>query len=326
VSENILSVKNLTVKYISREIGVCHAVNNVSFDVDKGETVGLVGETGAGKTTIALSIMRLLQMPPARVVSGEILLDGEDILKMPNARMRDIRGDKISMIFQDPMTALNPIDKVGDQISEMIRLHLKMNRAQSAGKAAEMLEMVGIPSSRFNDYPHQLSGGMKQRVIVAIALACKPELLLSDEPTTALDVTIQAQVLNMMKELKNELGTSMVLITHDLGVVAETCDRVAVIYAGEIVEIGTADVVFEKRSHPYTLGLFNSLPDITGARKRLIPIMGLMPDPTALPKGCKFSPRCQFRDESCTREPIELRLESGTHFVRCLKAGMNRGI
>ena len=320
MSENILSVKNLNVKYISREIGVCHAVNDVSFDVAKGETLGLVGETGAGKTTIALSIMRLLQIPPARIVSGEMFLDGEDILKVSESKMRSIRGGRISMIFQDPMTALNPIDKIGDQISEMVRLHFKMNRAQSAGKAAEMLEMVGIPSSRFKDYPHQFSGGMKQRVIIAIALACRPELLLADEPTTALDVTIQAQVLNMMKELKNELATSMLLITHDLGVVAETCDRVAVVYAGEIVEIGAADVVFEKRSHPYTMGLFNSLPDITGERKRLIPIEGLMPDPTALPVGCKFSPRCPICDESCTIGPIGLRQESGTHFVRCHKS------
>ena len=321
MSETILSVRDLTVKYISREIGVCHAVNNVSFDVKKGETLGLVGETGAGKTTIALSIMRLLQSPPARVMSGEILLDGEDLLKLSDARMRSIRGERVSMIFQDPMSALNPIDKVGDQISEMIKLHSKLNNAQAASRAAEMLETVGIPSARFSDYPHQFSGGMKQRVIIAIALACKPELLLADEPTTALDVTIQAQVLNMMKELKSELGTSMVLITHDLGVVAETCDRVAVVYAGEIVEIGDADVVFEKRSHPYTMGLFNSLPDITGERKRLIPIEGLMPDPTALPEGCRFSPRCQLRDGSCTPEPTELLLESGTHYVRCHKGG-----
>ena len=319
MSENILSVKNLTVKYISREVGVCHAVNDVSFDVKKGETVGLVGETGAGKTTIALSIMRLLQMPPAKIESGEILLNGENMLKLSDAKMRSIRGDRVSMIFQDPMSALNPIDTVGDQISEMVRLHLKLNKLESAAKAADMLEMVGIPSTRFNDYPHQFSGGMKQRVVIAIALACKPELLLADEPTTALDVTIQAQVLNMMKELRNELGTSMVLITHDLGVVAETCDRVAVVYAGEIVEIGTADVVFEKRSHPYTMGLFNSLPDITGEQKRLLPIAGLMPDPTALPAGCKFSPRCQFCDDSCTQGPVELSLESGTHFVRCKK-------
>ncbi|MDR1067861.1 MAG: ABC transporter ATP-binding protein [Clostridiales Family XIII bacterium] len=320
LNETILSVKNLTVEYKSRETGVCHAVNNVSFEVRKGETIGLVGETGAGKTTIALSIMRLLPMPPGRVVSGEILLSGENILAMPNAKMRNIRGDKVSMIFQDPMTALNPIDKVGDQISEMVRLHLKLNRADAAAKAAEMLETVGIPSTRFNDYPHQFSGGMKQRVIIAIALACKPELLLADEPTTALDVTIQAQVLNMMKELKNEFGTSMVLITHDLGVVAETCDRVAVVYAGEIVEIGTADAVFEKRSHPYTRGLFDSLPDITGARKRLIPIVGLMPDPTALPKGCKFSPRCPLADDACRQAPVELASVSDTHLVRCIKA------
>ena len=319
MSENILSVKNLTVKYISREVGVCHAVNDVSFDVKKGETLGLVGETGAGKTTIALSIMRLLQMPPAKIESGEILLNDENVLKLSDAKMRSIRGDRVSMIFQDPMSALNPIDTVGDQISEMVRLHLKLNKLESAKKAADMLEMVGIPYTRFKDYPHQFSGGMKQRVIIAIALACKPELLLADEPTTALDVTIQAQVLNMMKELRNELGTSMVLITHDLGVVAETCDRVAVVYAGEIVEIGNADVVFEKRSHPYTMGLFNSLPDITGEQKRLLPIAGLMPDPTALPAGCKFSPRCQFCDDSCTQGPIELSLESGTHFVRCNK-------
>jgi len=324
VSESILSVRNLTVQYKSREIGVCHAVNDVSFDVEKGETVGLVGETGAGKTTIALSIMRLLPTPPGRVVSGEILLNGEDILKMPAARIRNVRGDKISMIFQDPMTALNPIDRVGNQISEMVRLHMNMNRAQAAAKAAEMMETVGIPPERFYDYPHQFSGGMKQRVIIAIALACKPELLLADEPTTALDVTIQAQILNMMKELKQEFATSMVLITHDLGVVAETCDRVAVVYAGEIVEIGAADVVFEKRSHPYTKGLFDSLPDITGERKRLVPIIGLMPDPTALPKGCKFSPRCQLCDEGCTQEPIELRPESEAHFVRCIKAEGNK--
>ena len=325
MSEKILSVRGLTVKYISREVGTCNAVNDVSFDVEKGETVGLVGETGAGKTTIALSIMRLLQMPPARITSGEILLDGEDLLKMPDSRMRKIRGDRISMIFQDAMTALNPIDRVGDQISEMVQLHLSLNKLQAAAKAAEMLEMVGIPSTRYGDYPHQFSGGMKQRVVIAIALACKPELLLADEPTTALDVTIQAQVLNMMKGLKNELGTSMVLITHDLGVVAETCDRVAVVYAGEIVEVGTAETVFEKRSHPYTTGLFNSLPDITGARKRLEPIIGLMPDPTALPEGCKFSPRCPFCDEACTQGPVGLRRESGAHFVRCLKTDENQG-
>jgi peptide/nickel transport system ATP-binding protein len=318
VSDSILSVRNLTVEYSSRETGTCHAVNDVSFDVKKGETIGLVGETGAGKTTIALSIMRLLQMPPGRIVSGEIDLDGEDLLKVSDAKMRKIRGDKVSMIFQDPMTALNPIDKVGDQISEMVRLHLNLNRAEAAGKAAEMLETVGIPSERFNDYPHQFSGGMKQRVVIAIALACKPELLLADEPTTALDVTIQAQVLNMMKKLKNELGTSMVLITHDLGVVAETCDRLAVVYAGEIVEIGTADEVFEKKSHPYTNGLFDSIPHLHIEGKRLKPIPGLMPNPAALPAGCKFSPRCPHCTDECKASPVGLTEVSQGHLVRCI--------
>jgi peptide/nickel transport system ATP-binding protein len=324
VSDSILSVRNLTVEYSSRETGTCHAVNDVSFDVKKGETIGLVGETGAGKTTIALSILRLLPMPPGRIVSGKIELDGENLLTTSDTNMRKIRGGKVSMIFQDPMTALNPIDKVGDQISEMVRLHLNLNRAEAAAKAAEMLETVGIPASRFNDYPHQFSGGMKQRVVIAIALACEPELLLADEPTTALDVTIQAQVLNMMKELKTKLDTSMVLITHDLGVVAETCDRVAVVYAGEIVEIGTATDIFDKKSHPYTKGLFDSLPDITSDAKRLMPISGLMPDPTALPKGCKFSPRCPLCTEECKEKAIDLVAESPEHLVRCIKIGERR--
>jgi peptide/nickel transport system ATP-binding protein len=315
----ILSVKNLTVEYKSREIGTCHAVNDVSFDVKKGETIGLVGETGAGKTTIALSILRLLPTPQGRVVSGKIELDGEDLLEASDARMRKIRGEKASMIFQDPMTALNPIDKVGDQISEMIRLHANVNRAEAAVRAAEMMETVGIPADRFNEYPHQFSGGMRQRVIIAIALACKPELLLADEPTTALDVTIQAQVLSLMNQLKKDFGTSVVLITHDLGVVAETCDRVAVVYAGEIVEIGTAADVFNRRRHPYTKGLFDSLPDITSRAKRLKPIPGLMPNPAALPAGCKFSPRCPFCEDACTQAEVGLADVSEGHLVRCNK-------
>jgi peptide/nickel transport system ATP-binding protein len=317
--ENVLSVKNLTVEYKSREIGTCHAVNDVSFDVKKGETIGLVGETGAGKTTIALSILRLLPVPQGRVVSGKIELDGENLIDASEARMRKIRGERVSMIFQDPMTALNPIDKVGDQISEVIRLHSNLNRAEAAAKAAEMMETVGIPADRFNEYPHQFSGGMKQRVIIAIALACKPELLLADEPTTALDVTIQAQVLNLMNQLKKDFGTSMVLITHDLGVVAETCDRVAVVYAGEIVEIGTVADVFNHKSHPYTRGLFDSLPNIESRTKRLAPIPGLMPDPTALPEGCKFSPRCPLCTEECRQSLIVLPEASDGHLVRCNK-------
>jgi peptide/nickel transport system ATP-binding protein len=318
MSDNILSVKNLTVEYSSREIGVCHAVNDVTFDVKKGETIGLVGETGAGKTTIALSILRLLPVPQGRIVSGIVELDGEDLTEATDARMRKIRGGKASMIFQDPMTALNPIDKVGDQISEMIRLHQNMTRAEAAIKAAEMLETVGIPADRYDEYPHQFSGGMKQRVVIAIALACNPELLLADEPTTALDVTIQAQVLNMMKRLKNDLGTSMVLITHDLGVVAETCDRLAVIYAGEIVEIGTSDEVFDKKSHPYTNGLFDSIPHLHNEGVRLKPIPGLMPNPAALPPGCNFSPRCPHCTEECKTSQIGLTEVSPGHLVRCI--------
>ncbi len=320
MKKNILSVRNLTVEYRSRETGTCHAVNDVSFDVKQGETIGLVGETGAGKTTIALSIMRLLPVPPGRILSGSIELDGEDLRRLPDAKMRKVRGEKVSMIFQDPMTALNPLDRVGDQISEMLRLHMNLNKAEAAAKAADLLEMVGIPADRYTEYPHQFSGGMKQRVIIAIALACKPELLLADEPTTALDVTIQAQVLNLMNQLKKELGTSMVLISHDLGVVAETCDRVAVIYAGEIMEIGTAGDVFNCKSHPYTCGLFDSLPDVKSKAKRLKPIPGLMPDPTALPAGCKFSPRCPLCTDDCRKNKIALTEVSEGHFVRCILA------
>jgi peptide/nickel transport system ATP-binding protein len=317
MSENILSVKNLTVEYRSGEIGTCHAVNDVSFDVKKGETIGLVGETGAGKTTIALSILRLLPTPQGRVVSGEIELDEKNLMAVSDAEMRKIRGERMSMIFQDPMTALNPIDRVGDQISEVIRLHSNLSRADAAVRAAEMMETVGISADRFNEYPHQFSGGMKQRVIIAIALACRPELLLADEPTTALDVTIQAQVLNLMNKLKKDFGTSMVLITHDLGVVAETCDRVAVVYAGEIVEIGTVEDIFNRKSHPYTRGLFDSLPDINSNAKRLKPIAGLMPNPAALPAGCKFSPRCPLCTDECRQSVIALTAMSEEHLVRC---------
>jgi peptide/nickel transport system ATP-binding protein len=319
MSENILSVKNLTVEYSSREIGVVHAVNDVSFDVKKGETVGIVGETGAGKTTIALSILRLLPVPQGRIMSGSVELDGEELTKVTAARMREIRGGKVSMIFQDPMTALNPIDRVGDQISEVIRLHQNLSKAEAAVKAAQMLETVGIPADRYDEYPHQFSGGMKQRVVIAIAIACNPELILADEPTTALDVTIQAQVLNLMKELKNDLGTSMVLITHDLGVVAETCDRVAVVYAGEIVEIGSAKEVFELQSHPYTNGLFEAIPHLQNNDRRLQPIVGLMPNPSALPPGCKFSPRCRHCTDECKRTEVGFTELSEGHLVRCIK-------
>ena len=270
-SEELLKVENLVVEYTSGE-SVVHAVNGVSFTLNRGKTLGLVGETGAGKTTIAKSIIRILPDPPAKVRGGNVIFEGESLLDLPEKKMKKIRGNRISMIFQDPMTALNPIFTIGDQIAETIRVHDKVSKKESFKRMLELLEMVGIPGERCTDYPHQFSGGMKQRAVIAIALACRPSLLLADEPTTALDVTIQAQVLKLMKELRDQLGTSMVMITHDLGIIAETCDDVAVIYGGEIVEIGSAEAIFDRTSHPYTKGLFASLPRIDGEQDRLKPI------------------------------------------------------
>lgn len=313
---NILEIKNLIVEYVTDE-AIVHAVNGVNLTVKKGETIGLVGETGAGKTTIAKSIMRILQEPPAKLTNGEIYFDGENLLSLPEKNMRKIRGDKIAMIFQDPMTALNPIEKVGFQIAEAISLHNRVSKAEAEKRACQMLEMVGIPAERYNEYPNQFSGGMKQRVVIAMALACNPELLIADEPTTALDVTIQAQVLDMMQSLKERLGTSVIMITHDLGIVAEVCDSVAVIYAGEIVEYGDADEIFDNPKHPYTIGLFGSLPKLDSTEARLKPINGLMADPTNLPPGCKFSDRCPYANEKCkTVIPDDREVVPG-HIVKC---------
>jgi peptide/nickel transport system ATP-binding protein len=318
--ENILEISGLRVEYRTDD-AVVHAVNGVDLTVRKGETIGLVGETGAGKTTIARSILRILQTPPAQFCGGKIVFQGQDIMAMSEKEMRKIRGDKIAMIFQDPMTALNPIEKVGDQIAEAVGLHNKSSRAQAEQRARDMLEMVGIPAVRYTEYPHQFSGGMKQRVVIAMALACNPILLLADEPTTALDVTIQAQVLEMMSALKEKLGTSMVMITHDLGVVADSCDSVAVVYAGEIVEYGTAEHIFEQTSHPYTIGLFDSLPKLDSTELRLKPIKGLMPDPTNLPPGCKFCERCPEAVEECSlRSPDTVEVSPG-HMVKCVLRG-----
>ncbi len=315
----LLSVKDLVVEYTAGG-EVVQAVNGVTFDVMRGETLGLVGETGAGKTTIAKSILRILPDPPAKVRNGEILLEGEDLFKLSEKNMRQVRGEKISMIFQDPMTALNPVISVGDQISEAIHLHHKeLSPKDVELRACEMLEKVGIPASRYNEYPHQFSGGMKQRVVIAMALACNPQLILADEPTTALVVTIQAQVLDMMKDLREEQNTSMIMITHDLGVVAETCDKVAVVYAGEIIEMGSKEEIFDTPLHPYTLGLFGSLPTLTGDEKRLHPIDGMPPNPADLPAGCKFHPRCAECSEKCKAGEPELVNVGGTHFVRCWK-------
>ena len=313
--ENLLEVKNLQVHYETDKETV-YAVNGVSFTIQNGETLGLVGETGAGKTTISLAILQLLSERTARIPKGEIYFKGKNLLDL---EMQLIRGEEISMIFQDPMTALNPIMTIGKQIAEALRLHNHqgLSLSEIEEKVDEVLKMVGIPPERKTEYPHQFSGGMKQRVVIAIALACEPQLLIADEPTTALDVTIQAQVLLMMKRLRQQLGTSMILITHDLGVVSKVCDNVAVIYAGEIVEYGTLRDVFSgKVHHPYTVGLFGSIPSLTAKTRRLQPIEGLMPDPTKEVQGCRFADRCPHVREICRRESPSI-FEEGSHQVKC---------
>lgn len=314
----VLEIKDLVVHYETEDADV-HAVNGIDIQVGKRRTLGLVGETGAGKTTTARAILNLVPNPPGVIKSGEIYLDGEDVLKMSTAELEKVRGNDVAMIFQDPMTALNPVMTVGDQIGESIELHQHVSKKEAFEKAKEMLKMVGIAESRAYDYPHQFSGGMKQRVVIAIALACSPKLLIADEPTTALDVTIQAQVLELMKELIRNHDMSMILITHDLGVVAEVCEDVAVMYAGRIVEQGTADDVFNRTRHPYTEGLFDSLPNLKQRGEELVPIKGLMPDPSDLPPGCAFAPRCPYATEECTKAVPALRPvgDSKTHKVAC---------
>ena len=304
MADNILEIKDLVIEYHTDD-AVIHALNGVSLTVRRGETIGLVGETGAGKTTIAKSIMRILQVPPAKYCGGSIVFDGQDVLTLTEKEMRKIRGNKISMIFQDPMTALNPVQRIGDQIAEAVSLHNPVKKAEAKIRAVEMLEMVGIPAERYGEYPHQFSGGMKQRVVIAIALACNPELLLADEPTTALDVTIQAQVLKLMRELKKELNTAVILITHDLGIVSEMCDHVAIIYAGRVVEQGTWRDIYANPSHPYTVGLFKSIPTLDKDVERLQPIEGMMPDPADLPTGCAFHPRCPKARPECSSPDFE---------------------
>jgi peptide/nickel transport system ATP-binding protein len=314
----ILDVKNLNVAYVTDE-AVMHAVNGLNFSIDERETVGLVGETGAGKTTTALAIMRLLPERTGKINGGEIFYKGGDLLKKSAEQMRMIRGACISMIFQDPMTALNPTLTVGDQILEALDIHNTDGKPKDAldARVDELLSLVGISPGRKVEYPHQFSGGMKQRIVIAIALACEPLLLIADEPTTALDVTIQAQVLVLMSELKQKLGTSMIMISHDLGVVAKTCDKVAVMYAGEIVEYGSAKDIFEGADHhPYTVGLFRAIPNMLEETRRLHPIDGLMPDPSALPVGCKFHPRCPDRMNECDgASPFPF--EENGHRIQC---------
>ncbi len=318
MTNKLLEIKDLHVEYHTDDARV-FAVNGIDLDVNEGETLGLVGETGAGKTTTALSVLKLLPERTGRITGGRVFLEGKDITDYTDADMRAIRGEIVSMIFQDPMTSLNPVLTVGFQIAEVLKLHKKAESGADIQKRVdEILRLVDIPPERKHDYPHQFSGGMKQRIVIAIALACEPKLLLADEPTTALDVTIQAQVLSMMNELKEKLGTAMILITHDLGVVAETCDRVAIMYAGKVIETGTVEQIFDPAAahHPYTVGLFGAIPDLTKKTRRLSPIDGLMPDPTDLPKGCKFHTRCPQCMERCRTEEPGVTERSG-HRICC---------
>lgn len=312
----LLDIKNLSVTY-KTEDGIVYAVNDLNMEIGHKETLGFVGETGAGKTTTAMTIMGLLPTPPGKVTSGEILFDGRDMLTISDKERRSILGEEISMIFQDPMTSLNPSMRVGDQIVEMIRLHKKIGKKEAMVEAENLLEMVGIRRERARSYPHQFSGGMKQRVVIAIALACRPKLIIADEPTTALDVTIQAQVMNLIKELKEKFGTSMILITHDLGIVAEICDKVAIMYAGQIVEYASVEKVYNNPSHPYTNGLFNSIPKLDTEEEWLEEIHGLPPEPTEQIEGCAFSPRCPNCMEICKHKKPGITHIDEEHYVRC---------
>ncbi len=316
MSHKVLEIKGLRVSFHTDD-GTVRALNDVDLDLSAGEMLGFVGETGAGKTTLAKSVMRLIPSPPGRIEAGEILFDNRDIVQVEVSEMMAIRGNHISMIFQDPMSALNPVITIGDQIAEVIQVHQKVSQKEAMERALEMLGTVGISADRAGDYPHQFSGGMKQRVVIAIALACNPSILIADEPTTALDVTIQAQVLEMMANLKKKLNTATILITHDLGIVAQMCENVAILYAGEIVESGTVHDIFKRTLHPYTEGLLAAIPKINENVKHLQPIDGLMPDPMALPEGCSFHERCKYAGSVCATAHPTLETMEGSHRVRC---------
>lgn len=320
MGEPLLEIRNLKTCFYTED-GVVPAIENVSFSLDKGETIGIVGESGSGKSVTALSVMRLIPNPPGRIECGEIIFEGENLLEKRMDQMRGIRGNDIAMIFQEPMTSLNPVLTVGDQIMEAIILHQKLSKQDAKDKAIHMLRLVGIPSPerRVNDYPHQMSGGMRQRVMIAMALSCNPKLLIADEPTTALDVTVQAQILELMMALKDDLGTSVMLITHDLGVIAETADKVVVMYAGNVVEKAGVRELFREPAHPYTMGLLGSIPKLNEDSERLQSIEGVVPSPFNMPKGCRFSPRCGHAMDICReREPVFAKIADG-HHVSCWK-------
>lgn len=319
MAEKLLEIKDLSVEY-NTEIATVYAVTGLSLSLNYGETLGLVGETGAGKTTTCMSIMQLLPEGIGEVTQGSIILDGNDMLCLPEEKVRDLRGNTVSMIFQDPMSSLNPVMTVGDQIKEVLKIHNPDMSKEALEKAVDnMMELVGIPANRKNEYPHEFSGGMKQRIVIAIALVCEPKLILADEPTTALDVTIQAQMLGLINDLQKRLNTAMILVTHDLGVVAQTCEKVAVMYAGEIVEVGMAEHIFGgKYLHPYTQGLFNAIPKLDSEMDRLETIEGMIPDPTVKIEGCRFADRCKYATETCKKAPAMIEVEKD-HFIKCYK-------
>jgi peptide/nickel transport system ATP-binding protein len=316
----LLEVRSLSTHFFTED-GVIRAVENISFDLFPGEILSLVGESGCGKSVTALSILRLIASPPGQVVGGEILFDGKDLLKLKEKEMEKVRGNDIAMIFQEPMTSLNPVFTVGDQIMEAILFHQKVDREEARKKAVELLDRVRIPSpeATIDAYPHQLSGGMRQRAMIAMALSCQPKLLIADEPTTALDVTVQAQVLRLLKEIQREMGMAVLLITHDLGVVSEIADRVAVMYAGRMMEYGPIETIFQQVRHPYTRGLLDSIPPLEEKRKRLNAIPGQVPDPMDLPAGCTFHPRCTLAIDACKRAEPPLFPVNGDHLSRCIR-------
>ena len=317
----LLEVKDLKTEFHTQD-GIVHAVNGVSFNVDEGETLGLVGESGCGKSVSMLSVMRLIPMPPGKIPSGQVMFQGRDLLKVSEDDIRAVRGNKIAMVFQDPMTSLNPVLTIGTQIGESLELHLGMTKEQARKRSVELLKMVQIPEAenRLDDYPHQFSGGMRQRVMIAMALSCSPQLLIADEPTTALDVTVQAQITDIVKRLKNELGMAIIWITHDLGVIAGLADRINVMYSGFVIETAPVKEIFSNPSHPYTLGLLGSIPRLDEGRKaKLTPIEGLPPDLIDMPKGCPFYDRCHFRQEKCNTanpllEPVGVRHQAACWF------------